>query len=231
MSAIEIERGETLTLIITAKDADGEVVDLNEGVVEGLSFFDIVSEGGFPFQGAGRYERMEGLYNGGFAYRRQDSTLQIGSSGYFTSGSGYVMVLSPVTLGSWNWYLFFYESPESALALGGSENFEAEPANAPDPTTLEWDVAPPISFQNAIYENNYQWVIDSWIKSTTKGRVHESMEPEITEDGRVVLGYDTARLPSGSYIFDIRFTNNGRDQFTREFQLNVGGTVTPYSPR
>jgi len=232
MTTFEKERGETFSLLITARDEQGEPINLAEGAFEVLEFFDILETLPFPFEGAGRYVRMERRTAiGGWAYQRLGGSLVLDASGNFNNGSGYVMVVSPsFTLGQWVWYIMRFDDGE-ATPLAGSENFTTDPEDAPDPTTLEWDATPSLVFDNATVVTVYDWQVDSWIRSVTAGRVHESMQPDITEEGKVALGYDTARLAAGDYHCDIRFTQNGRDQFTREFKLKINSTVTPYSRR
>jgi hypothetical protein len=227
MNVIEKERGETLTFILTAKDEEGDVIDLGEGAVEELAFFDVDLGGSAA---SGRYERLELTRNGAPAYRHIDSDIVLNEDGYFV-GTGYVIsVENPFLTEDWNWALAEYDDSDFVAVLKSSSIFSA-PATAPDPPLATWSGSPAISFSNVVYENNYQWGVDAWIKSATTGRVHESMQPEINDQGQVVLSYDTVNLAAGNYRFDIRFTQNGVDQFTREIPVRINSTITPPSPR
>jgi hypothetical protein len=85
---------------------------------------------------------------------------------------------------------------------------------------------------NLLEDPSGPWGVDAWIRSDTAGRLNESMNPVITGDGKIFIAYDTAPIAPGLYKFDVRLTNgDGRDQFTEEYQIKVGPTVTPPSPR
>lgn len=63
------------------------------------------------------------------------------------------------------------------------------------------------------------------------GVVFANMDTEIDNEGKAVIDFDTKPLPPGRYQFDVRFTKDGRDVFTKDFSLWVQSSITRPSER
>jgi hypothetical protein len=236
MSELEIERGETLSLVITARDKLGEPIDLADGIQGTLASFNMVAGGTDPYFGP-YLRHPEKIFTGPpfanilvpiYVWQFADFGIENGQP---TRGSGpfFTVIYHE---GGWRWALlntaFLPDRSQWQLITYAESTIENPVFSVPDLLNAGWG-ALNVEFDNYIYEPG--WAVDSWIRSIDSPRFHESMRPVITPDGKASISYDTVRLPPGRYQFDLRFSRGGRDQFTREYLLKVNSTITPPSQR
>jgi hypothetical protein len=67
--------------------------------------------------------------------------------------------------------------------------------------------------------------VDCWMGN---GCDSFSLNPTV-EESRAIVSFDTRSLSLGAYTADIRFTADGKDQFTGTFRVLITATVTPPS--
>lgn len=203
------ERGEQLSLAVTAKDSDGNAIDLR-GTIQSPPL-EIRIEGDLGPAPTPAVVQLQDDNEGRPQWYSDDNDWAI----YW---DGFRWVLEYVDLG-----VASYEWRGETGGVGD--------VATPDLVPFWLPQAGATGTPTVTAVGNPPYTVDAWIKSATTGRVRESMNPTIDDQGRAVIAYDTVHLSPGTYYFDIRFTSGGADQITPEITLVVNGTVTPPSPR
>jgi hypothetical protein len=209
MTTFTRERGERLTLILKAKDGDGAPIDLR-GTIQSPPQ-ELRIEGDLGLAPTPAVVQLQEDNEGRPQWYADDNEWAV----YW---DGFRWVLEYVDLGV-------------AVYEWRGETGGAGDVATPDLVPVWTAQAGATGTPTVTAVGNAPYTVDAWIKSATTGRVRESMNPVINDEGNLLISYDTVNLKPGTYYFDVRFTQGGADQITTEFTLRVNGTVTPPSPR